>query len=67
MNRKPDVIQSLVFLFVVGLIVSGLSQLGTRQSGPAEDYSPVMQVDQKKPIWSEDSVWAFNASPTQRL
>jgi len=73
--RKPDVIQSLVFLFAGGLVVSAVTQLSPWQAGPSQfesvqsatgDSNSTLQAEHRDSLaWKESHVWAFNTSPNR--
>lgn len=56
MNRKPDVIRSLVLIFVVGLVVSGFTHLGASESSASVQAAPAVPQAQPEPAnWRSET------------
>lgn len=45
MNRKPDVIRSLVIIFMVGLVVSGVTNLGASEKPSSAQLLQIAQSE----------------------
>lgn len=52
MNRKPDVIRSLVIIFVMGLLISGFTRLGASERTVSAQLQSVPQYEA-----AEESNW----------
>lgn len=40
MDRKPDIIRSIVLIFAVGLVITGFTSLKASEDEPTAVYSP---------------------------
>ena len=52
MNRKPDVIRSLVLIFMAGLVISGFTKLGaSEKADTAQPYFSSQAQEASAPAW----------------
>lgn len=45
MNRKPDMIRSLVIIFVAGLVITGFSQIAVSEKSSPAPVSQLVQYE----------------------